>query len=173
MIKSIIVAKAANHVIGKNSQLPWHMPADMKHFQRTTLGHHVIMGRKTFESLPGPLADRKLIILSRNPNYHAPGYLSALDLAAALSLAEQAGETEVFIAGGGAIYQEAMPWADKLYLTEIKAAIEGDTFLPVLDSHAWIEIKREPHEADDKHPYPYDFVELEKSKIINHAAYTS
>ena len=66
-----------------------------------------------------------------------------------------------------------MPWADKLYLTEIKAAIEGDTFFPVLDSHAWIETKREPYEADDKHPYPYDFVELEKSKIINHAAYTS
>ncbi|MEM7055918.1 MAG: dihydrofolate reductase [Bacteroidota bacterium] len=164
MIKSIIVAKAANHVIGKNNQLPWHMPADMQHFQRTTLGHHVIMGRKTFESLPGALAGRKLIILSRNADYCAPGCLSTTNLTAALSLAEQAGEAEVFIAGGGSVYQEAMPWVDKLYLTEIKAIIEGDTFFPVLAiaSHKWVEIKRISYEADAKHPYAYDFIELTK-----------
>lgn len=162
MTKSIIVAKAANHVIGKNNQLPWHMPADMQHFQHTTLGHHVIMGRKTFESLPRTLTGRKLIILSRNSGYRAPGCLSAPSLTAALRLAERAGETEVFIAGGGSVYQEAMPWADKLYLTEIKATIEGDTFFPVLASHQWVEIKQMSYGADAKHPYAYDFVELAK-----------
>lgn len=164
MIKSIIVAKAANQVIGRNNQLPWHLPADMRHFRRTTLGHHVIMGRKTFESLPGPLPGRKFIVLSRNAHYHAPDCRMAPDLKTALSLAEKAGETEVFIAGGGTIYQEAVAWVDKIYLTEIKASMAGDTFFPVLSSHEWIETQRVSHKPDAHHPYAYDFVELISAK---------
>ena len=164
MTKSIIVAKAANQVIGQRNQLPWRMPADMQHFKRTTLGHHVIMGRKTWECLPGPLPGRTLIILSRNPHYHTPGCLRATNLAAALNLAEQTGETEVFIAGGGAVYQEAVPEADKIYLTEIQASIAGDTFFPILKRDEWIEIQRSSHKPDTQHPYAYDFVELVRTK---------
>ena len=163
MTRSIIVAKAMNQVIGNNGRLPWHLPADMQHFKDTTLGHHVIMGRKTFESLPGPLPGRKLIILSRNLNYQAPDSLVAPELRAALALAEQASETEVFIAGGGAVYAEALPWVDKLYLTEVQAQVKGDAFFPILDSQAWVEVKRVSHKPDAKHPYAYDFVELVKA----------
>lgn len=164
MTKSIIVAKAANQVIGQNSQLPWNLPADMKHFRQTTLGHYVIMGRKTFESLPGSLPGRKLIVLTHNSHYHPSNSLIAPHLKGALEIAQQAGETEVFIAGGGQVYQEALPWADKLYLTEIQAWITGDTFFPPLDSHDWIEIKRTTHQPDPQHAYPLSFVELARTK---------
>ena len=164
MTKSIIAAKTTNHVIGNEKKLPWHMPADLQHFRRLTLGHHVIMGRRTYESLPRPLVGRKLIVLSRNIAYHAQGCQIAHDLKAALSLAEKAGETEVFIAGGSAIYQAAIAWVDKMYLTEIKTEIIGDTFFPSINMNEWITIERICHEPDDQHCYAYDFVELMRSR---------
>lgn len=164
MIKTIIVAKAANYVIGKDNQTPWHLPTDMQHFRRTTLGHHVIMGSKTYESLARPLPGRKLIVLSRNAHYHAPGCHTATDLQEALNLAEKAGETEVFIAGGSTIYQQTIAWVDKIYLTEIKANVAGDTFFPALNSHEWIETQRISHKPDAQHRYAYDFVELIRSR---------
>jgi dihydrofolate reductase len=160
MLKSIIVAKADNQVIGNNNQMPWHLPNDLKHFRQTTLGHHVVMGRKTFESLPKTLTGRKVIIVSHNPNYEALGCMMAKSLIEALSIAEQAGETEVFIAGGGSVYQEALPLADQIYLTEIKASIPGDTFFPLLDAKVWTEVGRTCHDSDDQHVYGYDFVKL-------------
>ncbi len=160
MHKSIIVAAATNGTIGQNNQLPWHLPRDLQHFRQLTMGHHVIVGRKTFESIGKPLPGRTLIVVTRNQHYHAPGCTVVHDLAAALRLAEQAGETEAFIAGGGSIYQEALAWADKIYLTAVQAIVEGDVFFPSLDVAEWIEVSRSHHPADDKHAYPYDFVEL-------------
>ena len=164
MTKSIIAAKTTNHVIGNEKKLPWHMPADLQHFRRLTLGHHVIMGRRTYESLPRPLVGRKLIVLSRNSAYHAQGCHTAPDLKAAFRIAEQAGETEVFIAGGSAIYQAAIAWVDKMYLTEIKTEIIGDTFFPSMNMNEWITIERICHEPDDQHCYAYDFVQLMRSR---------
>lgn len=161
MLKSIIVARSINHVIGKGGKIPWHLPADMKHFMQTTYGHHVVMGRKTFESLPSSLPGRKLIVVSHQPDYQAKNCTTVLGLRAALELARAENETEVFIAGGSGIYQEALTWADKIYLTLVHTQIaDGDTFFPVLDSREWIEVSRLPYPADNNHPYAYEFIEL-------------
>jgi dihydrofolate reductase len=164
MLISIIVAKADNQVIGNNNQMPWHLPNDLKHFRQTTLGHHVVMGRKTFESLPKMLTGRKVIVVSHNPHYEASGCMIAKSLTEALAIAEKAAETEVFIAGGGTIYQEALPLADHIYLTQIKATIPGDTFFPLLEKDKWVEVERISHKPDEHHAYAYDFVQL----ISNH-----
>lgn len=168
MIKSIIVAKTKNHVIGKNNQLLWHMPQDMQHFKRTTLGHHVMMGRKTFESINKPLPGRKLIIVTRNPHYRVEGCTIVHDTTAALVVAEQTGATEIFIAGGGEIYKETLAVVDKIYLTEIKAQLEGDVFFPIINVNEWQEVKRICHAADAKHSYAYDFVELARKIPRSH-----
>ncbi|OJW68403.1 MAG: hypothetical protein BGO68_05610 [Candidatus Amoebophilus sp. 36-38] len=161
MTKSIIVARSINHVIGKEGKMPWHLPADMKHFKQITNGHHVIMGRKTFESLPNSLPGRKLIIVSHNPDYQAKNGTTVFSLRAALDVAREENETEVFIAGGSAIYQEALIWADKIYLTLVHTQIEdGDTFFPILDSREWTEISRLSYSSDNNNPYSYDFIEL-------------
>jgi dihydrofolate reductase len=162
MTKSIIVAKTVNHVIGQTNQLPWHLPKDLQHFKRITMGHHVIMGRKTFASIGKPLPGRKLIIVTRNLDYQAEGCTIVQDISTALAAAEQAGETEVFIAGGGSVYRETLALTDKIYLTGIKAKIEGDTFFPAISSNEWKEVKRIHHPADAQHLYAYDFVELVK-----------
>lgn len=164
MIKSIIVAKAENQAIGKDNQLLWHLPKDMQHFKRTTMGHHVIMGRKTFASINKPLPGRKLIVVTRNSGYRAPGCITVHDITSALAVAEQAGETEVFIAGGAEVYRATLALANKIYLTEVKATLEGDTFFPVLSKNEWVEVQRIHHSADDRHPYVYDFVELIKQR---------
>ena len=164
MIKSIIAAKTTNHVIGKNNQLPWHMPADLHHFRRLTLGHHVIMGRRTYESLPRTLIGRKLIVLSQNIYYHLRDCHTAPDLKTAFKLAEKAGETEVFVAGGSTIYQSAIALVDKMYLTEIKTEIMGDSFFPAINMHEWRETQRTSHKPDDQNCYAYDFVELIRSR---------
>ncbi|MHB9147136.1 MAG: dihydrofolate reductase [Candidatus Amoebophilus sp.] len=160
MIKSIIVAKAVNHVIGNKGRLPWHMPADLKHFKELTGGHHVIMGRKTFESLPGPLPGRKIIILSQSLNYKVEDCTVVPSLEMALKIANQANETEVFIAGGAAVYREALGIVDKIYLTVIHTDVEGDTFFPILEDHQWTEVSIVSHNPDIKHVYAYDFIEL-------------
>ena len=169
MTKTIIVAKAENHAIGKDNQLLWHLPKDMQHFRRTTMGHHVIMGRKTFAAINRPLPGRKLIVVTRNPNYRAPGCATVHDIASALAWAEQAGETEVFIAGGEEVYRATLAVADKVYMTEVKATLEGDTFFPALDQRAWVEVKRTHHAPDAQHPYAYDFVELVKTAHAKHS----
>jgi dihydrofolate reductase len=160
MIKSLIVAKTENHVIGQDNQLLWHMPKDMQHFRHTTKGHHVIMGRKTFVAINKPLPGRQLIIVTRNPNYRVSGCIVVHSITAALAVAEQMGEPEVLIAGGGEIYQATLALADKIYLTEIKAKLEGDAFFPIIHANEWEEVKRIHHPADEKHRYAYNFVEL-------------
>lgn len=160
MIVSIIVAKADNDVIGKDNELIWHMPADLKHFKNTTMGHYIIMGRKTFESQKKPLPGRTSIVITRNKDYKAEGCIIVYSLSDALKIAEENKQEEVFILGGAEIYKIALPYTDKIYLTEIKSTFEGDTYFPHFELDEWEEIKREEFSADEKNPYPYIFLEL-------------
>ncbi len=160
MIKSIIVAKAANNVIGNNNDLIWHMPHDMKHFRSTTMGHYIIMGRKTFEATKKPLPGRTSIVVTRNKDYKAEGCIIVNNIQDAFDLGKENQQEEVFILGGGEIYKMSMDMADKIYLTEIKETFEGDTYFPEIDYGKWKETKREQYKADDKNPHDYAFVEL-------------
>lgn len=162
MIKSIIAAKSDNNVIGKENDLVWHMPADLKFFKNTTKGHYVIMGRKTFESMHGPLPNRTHIIITRNPDYQVKDCFVVDHIDAAFKIAEEQQQEEVFILGGAEIYRQTMNKADKMYITEIKAEFEGDAFFPKIDLSYWEEHKREEHEADEKNVHPYAFVEYLK-----------
>jgi dihydrofolate reductase len=159
---SIIVATAENGVIGKNNQLLWKLSADLKQFKTLTTGHSVIMGRKTFESIGRPLPNRTNIVISRQTGLTLPdGVLKVNSLETAIETAKNhAGNEEVFIIGGGNIYEQAIKITDKVYLTEVKACIEGDTFFPALDADEWNEIARISHPKDEKNEYDFVFVEL-------------
>ncbi|MGK7397929.1 MAG: dihydrofolate reductase [Candidatus Cyclobacteriaceae bacterium M3_2C_046] len=162
MIKSLIVAKSDNNVIGKDNDLVWHMPEDQKYFKRTTLNHYVIMGRKTFESMNKPLPKRTNVVVTRRRNYRPEGAIVVNDLSTALEIAAKEHQQEVFILGGGEIYKQSIPLVDRMYITEVKAEFEGDTFFPELDYSGWKEIKREEHQPDLLNPYPYAFVVWER-----------
>ncbi|AZQ63611.1 dihydrofolate reductase [Flammeovirga pectinis] len=162
---SIIVAKASNNVIGKDNQLIWHIPADLKYFKRTTSGHCVIMGRKTHESIGKCLPKRSNIVISRNPDYEpAVDAILSNSLSDAISIARKQGEKEVFIIGGGTIYDEAMKIADKLYVTEIHDQFVGDTFFPDILPTQWNEISRFEYAKCDTSPYAYSFVNYVRKK---------
>ena len=143
---ALIAAVARNRVIGKDNRLLWHLPEDMRHFRETTRGQTVIMGRKTWESLPEkfrPLPGRLNIVLSRNPDYPAPGATLAGSLEEAIRLAGEASEAgETFIIGGSELYRQALPLAERLYLTEIAADYEGDTCFPQIPQGEWKEVSR-------------------------------
>jgi dihydrofolate reductase len=165
MIVSLIAALARNRVIGKNNDLPWRLPDDMQFFMRTTRGHHVIMGRKNYESIPEkfrPLPHRTNVIVTRQSDYRAPGCTVVHSVEEALKLARKDGEKEVFIIGGAEIYRASLPYADRMYLTEIDAEIEGDTFFPEIDKNEWKEVSRQHHPADDRHAFAFDFVLYER-----------
>lgn len=163
MIISLIAALTENMVIGKNNDLPWHLPDDMKYFMNTTKGHAVIMGRKNYDSLPPkfkPLKERHNIVLSNQSNYLAPGATVVTSWQAAL---DEAGkfpmkDGEVFVIGGAQIYSLAMKNANRLYLTEIHTKIDGDTYFPTYDKSVWVERSRITHPADERHAYAFDFV---------------
>ncbi|MFY0652509.1 MAG: dihydrofolate reductase [Cyclobacteriaceae bacterium] len=162
MIVSLIAAMTKNRVIGRNNDLPWKLPDDMKYFQRTTKGHTVIMGRKNYDSLPPsfkPLPNRNNIILTRQAGYQAEGceVFGSLEDA----LASVITENEVFVIGGGQIYEQALQAGDRIYLTQIDAEIDGDTFFPHMGEE-WKEVSRTSHPADDRHIYSFDFVVYEK-----------
>ncbi len=162
MTLSIIVAMAKNNEIGRNNDLLWRLPAELKHFKEITTGHTIIMGRKTFESLPkGALPNRRNIVLSRHANTRLEGceVYSSLD-AALIKLLD---EEEVFIIGGAEVFRQAFPLADKLYLTRVHAEFpDADTFFPEIDRTDWRETFRETHPADEKNPYSFTFYEYEK-----------
>lgn len=165
MIVSAIAAVAQNGMIGNKGDLPWHLPDDLKYFQRITKGHHVITGRKNYESIPAkyrPLKDRVNIVVTRNANFDAPGALVVDSLAAGLEIAHLANEQEAFIIGGGQIYREAltMRLVDRLYLTLVHSDVEGDTHFPQLDPGEWTEVERTRHEADERHAHAFSFVVL-------------
>ena len=130
MLISMIAAMAKNRVIGKDSQLPWHLPSDLQRFKRLTMGHVLLMGRRTFESIGQPLPGRQTLVLSRNLQYQAEGFRIAADIEMGIQLASSA--EELFICGGAEIYQQALPLAQRIYLTELDAEMEGDTYFPEL-----------------------------------------
>jgi dihydrofolate reductase len=162
MIVSAIVAVAGNGVIGKDNGIPWYLPADLKYFKRITLNHHVIMGRKTFESIGRPLPKRTNIIISRNPFFIASNCLTASSVEEALSIAEDNGEEEAFIIGGGQIYASAMPYLDRIFLTQVELEVEGEVRFPALDMKEWRLVSSESHPADEQNEYGYSFKVYER-----------
>ncbi|WP_429059751.1 type 3 dihydrofolate reductase [Aeromonas veronii] len=154
---SMIAAMAHDRVIGKDNQMPWHLPADLAHFKRVTLGKPVLMGRKTFESIGRPLPRRRNLVISRNPDYQAEGIEVVGSVEAALALLAGSSVEELMVIGGGHLYAEMLPSADCLYLTRIDLAVEGDTRFPAFDDGQWQRIACESHPADEKNPHPYSF----------------
>ena len=154
---SMIAAMAHDRVIGKDNQMPWHLPADLAHFKRVTLGKPVLMGRKTFESIGRPLPGRRNLVISRNPGYQAEGIEVVGSVEAARALLASSAVEELMVIGGGHLYAEMLPSADSLYLTQIDLAVEGDTRFPAFDDGQWQRIDCESHPADEKNPHPYRF----------------
>lgn len=160
---SIIAAIAENNAIGKNQQLLCHMPTDMKHFKELTTGHAVIMGRKTFESLPHPLPNRKNVVLTTMPEAGFVNCFACESMGAALSICEK--EEQIFIIGGALVYRQALALADKMYITRIHHEFkDATTFFPVVNWDEWEETEREEHPADEKNPYPYTFLTYIRKK---------
>ena len=163
-IKSIIVAVDENNAIGKDNNLLCHLPNDLKYFKSVTQGFPVIMGRKTFESLPkGALPNRRNVIITRNKDLHFDRCEMVSSIDEAIELCEN--ESEIFFIGGGTIYNEAIKIADKLYVTLIHHKFEEvDTFFPVIDDNIWQEVSKEDHPSDEKHKYGYSFITFDKIK---------
>lgn len=167
MIVSAIAALSKNRVIGKNNDLPWRLPDDMRFFMETTKGHHVVMGRKNYDSLQEkfkPLPQRTNIVITRQKDFQAPGCVVLHAVEPALTIARKNHETECFIIGGAEIYTLAMPFTSRMYLTEIDAHINGDTFFPEVDRQQWKEISRKHHPADERHAYAFDIVVYDRIK---------
>ena len=163
---AVIVAAAENGVIGRNNGLPWHLSEDLRYFKHVTMGKPIVMGRKTYESIGRALPGRTNIVISRNRDFRADGVRTVTTLAAALELAQALavidGCEELVVIGGAQIYTEAMPLADRLYLTEVHAEVEGDTFLPAIDWSGWREVSRERHQAVPPNSYDYSLVVYER-----------
>jgi dihydrofolate reductase len=164
---SIIVAVAENGVIGKGNTLPWHLPEDLRHFKQVTMGKPIIMGRRTFESIGKPLPGRTNIVITRDPTFHAAGTAVVFSLEEALALARntalRGGVDEVVVIGGAEIYATALPRADRLYLTEVHAAVEGDALLPPIDWTQWREVSRERHDAQSPRHHAFSIVCYERA----------
>jgi len=159
---SIIVAAAENNVIGKDNDLIWHLPRDLKHFKQTTSGHYIIMGRKTFESNGKPLPNRTNVIITRDKSFNAEGCIVVHSLEDAINEAKS--DPEAFIIGGGVIYEMAMPLVDRIYLTKIHHSFEGDTYFPEIDMHEWVEVDKRVFEPDEKNKYPFTILTLDRKK---------
>lgn len=161
---SIIVAKAKNNVIGKDNQLVWKLSGDLRHFKRTTLDHHIIMGRKTFESMGKPLPGRTSIVITRNKDYQVPSpHYAVHSLDEALEVARSKGLEQVFILGGAEIFKLALPLTDEMIITEVDASPEGDTFFPPVDYSQWEKFWEESHSKDETNEYNYTFVTYKKT----------
>ena len=153
---SLIAAVSRNNVIGKDNKMPWHLPADLQFFKTTTMGKPIIMGRRTWESLGRVLPGRRHIVVTRNRDYTAEGVEIVHSTNAAL---EQASDVyEAVIIGGAFLYKEMLPLTDRLYLTEIDAKFEGDTFFPEWNKDEWDVVSSDSHPANEKNPFPYRFV---------------
>ncbi len=167
MITSLIVAIADNNAIGKDNDLLWHLPNDMKYFKEKTLNHHIITGRKNYISIPEkyrPLVNRTNIVLTRSTDFNEEGCIIKHSLEEAIAYAKQNNETELFIIGGGQIYKEALEkeLVDKMYVTHVKSPFDADTFFPTIDNNIWVKKTVTSFEADEKHPYSYSFAVYEK-----------
>ena len=166
---SLLVACSTNRVIGRDGDLPWRLSADLKRFKRLTMGHPILMGRKTLESIGRLLPGRQTIVLTRNPEFEFPAAIVVGDWDTALAKAAQSMETmetdgqpELFVVGGAEIYRLALPTTGRVYLTRVHAEIEGDTFLPELDDDQWQVVAEENHKADAKNEFDYSFITLDR-----------
>jgi len=161
VIRSLVVAMARNRVIGRDNRLPWRLPADLAYFKKVTLGHPVIMGRRTWDSIGRPLPGRRNIVVSRNREYRAPGAILVESLARAWEAAGDA--EEACVIGGTSLFAEALPTADRIHLTEVEAEVAGDTYFPPFDRSQWVEreVLRQPR--DERHEYPFRIVVLERA----------
>ena len=162
MTISAIVATAKDNVIGKDNKLLWKLSDDLRRFKRITSGHAVLMGRKTFESLGKPLPNRTNLVVTRDENFAVEGAHVFNQINEALEYARSEGEEELFIIGGGEIYQMMLPAANKLYLTKVHAQPEGDTFFPEIHDEEWDVINEEAHKADDRNEFDFVFLDLER-----------
>ena len=161
---SIVVAKAKNNIIGKDNKMIWHLPEDLRHFKSLTIGHTIIMGRKTFESLGKPLPNRKHIIFSQNPDYKVNDENVEVvhSLLQIQDLIE--GKEEAFVIGGAMIYNFLMPYVKKMYVTEVEKDFDGDTFFPSINEDVWKEVSRQKGLKDKKNDLDYYFVTYERTK---------
>jgi dihydrofolate reductase len=157
---TLILARAANGVIGAKGGLPWHLPEDLAFFKRTTMGHPIVMGRRTWESIGRPLPGRRSVVVTRDRTYSAAGAETVHDLDEAIGLC--AGSDEIFVIGGAQLYADALRRADRLLLTEIHVAFEGDTFLPSPSPDLWQEAARESHPPTTDRPFGFDFVDYRR-----------
>ena len=165
MIISLIVAAAENNVIGKNNQLLWHLPRDLKFFKNTTWGMAVAMGRKTFESIGSkPLPGRMNIIITRQPGWNAEGVSVVSSVDGAAALAADLDYKELFVIGGGQIFMVAFDRAEKIYMTRVHADVDGDSFFPVIDKNDWNLVSNIDNPADDKHAYAFSFQLWKRSR---------
>jgi dihydrofolate reductase len=167
-ILSMIVATAKHNVIGKDNDMPWHLPADLAYFKKVTLGKPIIMGRKTYESIGRPLPGRRNIVISRDTSYQAKGIDTVTSVEQALALVDgtNGGEAvgEIMVIGGGAIYRHCLASANRLYITHIVAEIEGDTVFPDYDINSWEKVESTLRPADDKNNYDLDFCVYERKE---------
>jgi dihydrofolate reductase len=159
---SLLVAMDENRGIGINNGLPWRLSTDLKRFKSLTMGHHLIMGRKTYESIGKPLAGRRMIVVTRNPAYRADGCLIAHSVEEALGMAEVAGEREVFVIGGGEIFSQTIALADRLYLTMVHAHLVVDTFFPEIDESHWVQLEAKDYPTGERDQFPHSFRLLQK-----------
>jgi dihydrofolate reductase len=162
MIVSILVAMDERRGIGRDNRLPWRLSSDLKRFRELTMGHHIIVGRKTFESIGKPLPGRETIVVTRDTDYRAEGCLVARSLEEAIEMARERGESEVFICGGAAIYRDSLAASDRMYLTLVHAEVNADTFFPEWNAGEWVELESADREADEKNQYPFTFKLLVK-----------
>jgi dihydrofolate reductase len=168
-ILSMIVATADNNIIGKDNDMPWHLPADLAYFKKMTLGKPIIMGRKTYESIGRPLPGRRNIVISRDVSYQAPGIDTVTSVEQALALVDGSNGDkavdEIMVIGGGAIYRHCLPSADRLYITHIRAAIDGDTQFPSYDDNGWQKTSSELRLSDEKNAYDLDFCIYQRAHL--------
>jgi dihydrofolate reductase len=157
MSLSIIAAVSENKVIGREGDLPWRLPADLAHFRKLTMGHTIVMGRRTYESIGKQLPGRRMIVVTRQPDYHIEGAEVVSDLDEALIVAQLAGDDEVFIVGGEDVFKQTFPMAGHVYLTRVHADVEGDTYFPDFDEDEWEKVSCEDHDADGKNEHRYSF----------------
>lgn len=167
---SIVVAVSDNDAIGTGGDLLWRLPKDMQYFKEVTLGHHVVMGRKTYESIPEkfrPLPGRVNVVITRQKGYQAPGCKIVSSVEEAIKFAEMNEEDEVMIIGGGEVYREVFGIADKIYLTKVHHTFRGaDTYFPEVTKLNWQPVFRERHFADEKHKYDFEFIVLERKRLM-------
>jgi dihydrofolate reductase len=157
---SIIVATAANGVIGRDNQLPWHLPADLRHFKQTTMGKPILMGRKTWESIGRPLPGRTNIVITRDTDYAAAGCVVVNSIEAAMEAAGS--QDEIMIIGGAELYRQVLPRTDTIYLTRIHEDFDGDTVFPELSASEWREVERSDQQPDENNPHDYSFIRFDR-----------